>query len=560
MVNNQKEANLKIVSVIIPTLNRATEVADCINSVLQSEYQDLEIIVVDNASADNTVNLINDNFSSNSKIKLIRSKTNLGAAGGRNLGAKQASGEYLLFVDSDNIIDNRAITNLVSFFEKNSDCGMVGPLMLYKDDPNTIWLSFADINMVTSQAKYRGTGEKRSKELPEIIEVGHLPNCFMVSREDFERVNKFDERYFIMYEEADLAARIKKILGKKIFLYSPALVYHNVHLPNKDQPVNFGFNSAYRAYLTARNRVYFMKKNASWLQFLVFSLIFNPLIFLYYEFMLLKRGDFKKAWAYANGNFVGFLKMPKIQTQNISAELEFFDRIAAEHGGMDTISEEAYEIIFNKIKPYLRGSLLEAGCGSGPFGLKIKQNFLNISITGVDINKKFIDLAERTGVYNKLICANLENKDIFFSNSFEVIICPYTVHHFPDISQVINNFFYWLKPGGYLLLIEPNGSNLVLRLSYWLRIILSKFINIKTWASVNESHKSVSELTANLNNFKICSIDSFALQARRKARLSLLNPISILAFIQKILLEFYQYCPFVKFGGSDLIIIAKKNE
>lgn len=298
------------VSVVIPTFNRASDVTDCLNSVLQSDYKSIEVIVVDNASSDDTVAKIEENFRGN--VKLIKAGVNLGAGGGRNRGAKGAVGDYLLFVDSDNVIDKKMIGELVSFFDNHDECGMVGPLMLYKKDSSIIWLYYADINMFTSQAKYRGTGEKDKKQYNEIIEVGHLPNCFMVRRNDFEKMGGFDEKYIVMYEEAELAEKIKKILKKKIYLCSKAITLHNVELPSEhDDKVNFGFVSAQRAYLTGRNRVYFMRKNASLLQFLSFFFIFNPLILLYYEFTLIKRREFKKAIAYFKGNIDGFFNLSR---------------------------------------------------------------------------------------------------------------------------------------------------------------------------------------------------------------------------------------------------------
>jgi len=296
--------NRKLVSVIIPTLNRRDDVVNCISSVLSSDYKEIEVIVVDNASKDNTVKKIQEIFGENYKVRLIQSDINLGAAGGRNKGESYANGEYLLFVDCDNVIDRRMISYLVEFFENKIDCGMVGPLMLFKDNPSLIWIYSADINMWTSRALYQGTGEKDKKQYKEIEEVGHIPNCFMVKKEDFEKIGGFDEKYLIMFEEADLAEKIKKRLKNKIYLYTKAKTYHNVDLPNTDGK-SFGFRSKERAFLTARNRIYFMRKNASIFQLLIFLFFYNPLIFIYYQFFLIKNKQYEKAWFYLRGNIEG---------------------------------------------------------------------------------------------------------------------------------------------------------------------------------------------------------------------------------------------------------------
>ncbi len=292
----------KLVSIIIPTRNKSNKTIRCIESIFKNKYKNVEIIVVDNNSEDNTVDNIKKKYANNKKLKLIEKKINFGASEGRNKGARKAKGEYLLFLDSDNVIHNKMIQYLVDFLEKRSDCGMVGPLMLFKENKRKIWLYFADLNHFTSQAFYKGTNEIDKKQYDEVIRVGHLPNCFMVYKKDFRKVNGFDEKYFIMYEEADFAEKIKK-LNKKIYIYSKAITYHDVPLNRK---IKLGLKSKERAYLTARNRVYYMKKNASLPQLILFFLIFNPLIFLYYELNLLINGEFKKAEAYLKGTIRGF--------------------------------------------------------------------------------------------------------------------------------------------------------------------------------------------------------------------------------------------------------------
>ncbi len=283
-------------------MNRLRDTLSCIESVLSSDYKEIEVIVVDNASSDDTVVRIKEKFEN--QVQLIESNINLGAAGGRNKGALKAKGEYLLFVDCDNVIDRRMISYLVEFFENKIDCGMVGPLMLIKKKPEIIWLYFADIDMCSSQAKYKGTGEEDKGQYDEVIREGHLPNCFMVKKEDFFKIGGFDEKYLIMFEEADLAEKIKKKLKKKIYLYTKAKTYHNVDLPNTDEK-SFGFRSKERAFLTARNRIYFMRKNASIFQLLIFLLFYNPLIFIYYQFFLIKNRQYEKAWFYLKGSIEG---------------------------------------------------------------------------------------------------------------------------------------------------------------------------------------------------------------------------------------------------------------
>lgn len=295
----------QLVSVIVPTFNRSEDVMLCIRSIMDSTYPYLEIIVVDNASTDNTQRKIMA-FDKDRRLRVVLSPTNLGAGGGRNRGAEEANGKYLLFVDSDNVIDRKMISELIHFFEENDDCGIVGPLMLIKSHPDRIWTYFADINMYSSRAFYKGYGEKNHKQYSEKTLTGHIPNCFMVKKADFEKVGGFDEKYFIMYEEADLAERIKRHLKKKIYFFTKAITYHNVEFTEVSDPAIF--RSPERAFLTARNRVYFMKKNAGLFRLIIFSVFFNSFIMLYYLLLLARKSRWTDAGAYLRGNIAGYFE------------------------------------------------------------------------------------------------------------------------------------------------------------------------------------------------------------------------------------------------------------
>jgi GT2 family glycosyltransferase len=268
-----------LVSVIVPTFNRPQEVKECKESIRNSDYPNIEIIVVDN-------NAINH-----------------GAAGGRNRGVEFAKGEYLLFIDDDNIIDRSMISHLVDFFERTEDCIMVGPLMFFKSDPKRVWLSGCRINMLSSKAEYWGTEDAYRSGYDWFVRTGHLPNCFMVRRKDFEAIGGFDERYNVMYEEADFAYRLKRKFKQGAFLYSAAKIYHNIS-PCKRPYI---FESNERAYLVGRNRIYFMRKNTQPWMLVVFLLVFLPFIFLHYEYQLLKVKEFKMAWYFFLGTTRGLI-------------------------------------------------------------------------------------------------------------------------------------------------------------------------------------------------------------------------------------------------------------
>ena len=112
--------NSKLVSVVIVSKDRKKDLIDCIDSYLKSSYKQLEIIVLDNGSRPPLFSWFTKKYPG---VKLITSEFNIGAAAGRNLGLKEAKGEYILFTDDDAYADKNMVENLVAVFENRPDLG-----------------------------------------------------------------------------------------------------------------------------------------------------------------------------------------------------------------------------------------------------------------------------------------------------------------------------------------------------------------------------------------------------------------------------------------------------
>lgn len=254
--------------------------------------------------------------------------------------------------------------------------------------------------------------------------------------------------------------------------------------------------------------------------------------------------------------------------ENIEAETTFFNKISSDE--YDTMTEEVYSYILSEIVPFLNKGedVLEAGCGTGAFGKRLKKSNPTLNITGIDINSKFIEIAQNTGIYKNILCANLEDKTVFVENCFDVIICPYIIHHFLSIQPIIDNMFYWLKPGGFLIIIDPNGSNFILKLSYLIRIFLSHLVDTSSYASINERHISLAKFKRALVKFQLKQIKPFnnfstgekrnIFVLRENINLFPLTFIGTLIYIRKLLFKLYARIPPTKYKGTDIIIMAKK--
>lgn len=300
-----------MISVIIPTYNRAKMVADCVESVLATNYPELEVIVVDDCSPDRTSELLRARFPRETRLKIIRNAKNLMVTGSRNQGRLHASGEYLLFLDHDNIVNNDILVELIACFKRNPQALLVGALTINrrKSGPDTLWSAGNDFNPWTSRPieLYGGMPIEELPPLPEDLPTTYAPNAFMVRRETFDAVKGFDPSIGIMFDESDFGWRVRELGGKGYY----ATRARTLHLGHVDPLVSetplrlLGIETPIRAYHFAKNRITFARRHFTFLQFLSVSSLFAPLSALYYGFVALKNRRADVARAYLKGTLAG---------------------------------------------------------------------------------------------------------------------------------------------------------------------------------------------------------------------------------------------------------------
>lgn len=107
------------VSIIVPAYNVETYIEDCLVSLINQTFKNIEIIVINDGSTDNTLQIINKYVKKDSRIKVI-DQQNQGLSGARNSGLREASGEYISFIDSDDWVDENFIENLYNSAQQNN--------------------------------------------------------------------------------------------------------------------------------------------------------------------------------------------------------------------------------------------------------------------------------------------------------------------------------------------------------------------------------------------------------------------------------------------------------
>jgi GT2 family glycosyltransferase len=224
-------------SVIIVNWNSAEYTIPCVASIVaQTEDLEFEIIVVDNASSDDSCQVIPERCPS---VKLIRSPRNIGFARANNLGFQHSSGRILLFLNPDTELRSPAINLMHACLDSSPDIGVLGCRLLNPDLSlqtscihrfPTILNQAADVERLRQafpRLKLWGMRPLLDPDPGEPVAVEAVSGaCQMVRREVFEQAGLFSPSYFMYMEDLDLCYQVRK-LGKKVcYLGTAAIVHH----------------------------------------------------------------------------------------------------------------------------------------------------------------------------------------------------------------------------------------------------------------------------------------------------------------------------------------------
>lgn len=300
-----------LVSVVIPTYNRAQMVCDCVRSVLATNYPALEVIVVDDCSPDDTGGRIAAEFGGDGRVKYQRNEMNLMVTGSRNAGGRKAAGDYLLFLDHDNVVEPNMIDEMLACFARHDDAKLVGAISInrHKQGPDTVWSAGNFFNRWTSQPVERYAG-RLANELPEFTDdqpTTYAPSAFMVRKETFDSASGFDPEIGMMFDESDFGWRILR-QGGQGYYSARARTLHMGHADPlvEETPLRqLGIEKPRRTYCFARNRLRFARRHFNLLQILSVTLIFAPLSAIYYGLVALKNRRPDIAWSYFRGTLAG---------------------------------------------------------------------------------------------------------------------------------------------------------------------------------------------------------------------------------------------------------------
>ena len=240
---------IPIISVIIVNYNGFGLLKECLDSLRGQTFRDFEIILVDNASSDGSVELVEERYP---EVSLIKNRKNYGYGIGNNRGIAAAKGKYIVLLNNDANADPHFLEALIKTAGNNNRVGMFAPKILNYFNRDII--DSAGLIMYRDGiARGRGRLEKDRGQYNNIEEVIFPSGCAcLYSREMLNDIGSFDEDLFLYLDDVDMGLRAR-IAGWKCKYVPNAIVYHKYSATTKPY-------SALKGFMVERNRIWIMIK------------------------------------------------------------------------------------------------------------------------------------------------------------------------------------------------------------------------------------------------------------------------------------------------------------
>jgi hypothetical protein len=252
---------------------------ECIDSVLETDYLNYEVILVDNGSTDESVKYIQANYGS--RINLIKNKTNLGFSEGFNTGIRKSKGKYITLLSNDMTVSPNWILPIISLMELDSEIGLAGFKRMLYGEKNMIDGIGGYLNL-DGRVKVVASSEEDVGQYDNIIEdLDFIGGAMVIRRKTLEDVGLFDPEYIVYSEDVDLCFRIRK-KGYKVIYVPESILWHKRGRTFK------GIDSSlrYSHYMSGRSRIRF-----AIIHFIIMRLLSTFLIDSVY--LLLSGGSWK---------------------------------------------------------------------------------------------------------------------------------------------------------------------------------------------------------------------------------------------------------------------------
>ncbi len=267
MAKNKSEIKF---SIVIANYNGEKHLRTCLESLLQTSIKNYEIIVIDNNSADTSIEIVNEFVKKDPRVKILRNKTNKGVPFSRNKAIKKATGDILVFLDNDTRVDKNWLKGIIETFSTDETIGALQCKIFDFHKPDVIQEVGMKLYPYTGFGTPLGRGEKDHGQFAKPEEIIALGAALAVRKEVARKVDGFDLKLIHTTDDLDFSWRVW-IAGYRVVFAPNAKVYHytKIHNPN------------YKLYFhLSKNSLRMIIKNyeiSNMVKYLPFSLIINIL-------------------------------------------------------------------------------------------------------------------------------------------------------------------------------------------------------------------------------------------------------------------------------------------
>jgi len=265
------------ISIVIPNYNGKKFLEPCLHSLMNQSCKDYEIIIVDNASSDESLQYIEENWSD---IKLIKNSSNTGFSYAVNQGIEAAQGEFVVLLNNDTIAEENWLENLLIAIEKDSKIFSVCSKMIRYNERDLID-NAGDFYTILGWARKRGDGKSVDEFTEDAKVFSSCAGAAIYRKSIFKIIGDFDINFFAYLEDIDICYRAN-LFGYKNIYCASAKIYHIGSATSGSR------HNKFKVELSARNNIYVIYKNMSKLQLFINSPILLVGFLIKYVYFLFK--------------------------------------------------------------------------------------------------------------------------------------------------------------------------------------------------------------------------------------------------------------------------------
>lgn len=225
---------MKKLGIVICNYNKAEMVVNCIQYIFENTFTDFDVYVVDNASTDNSVEAIKSTYGD--RVTLLVNDENLGGTGGFNTGLRAAfekGYDYLMCVDNDAYLDEKAIEELYNFLEAHQEAGMAASKVYHLEEPGRIQQYGQEINFTDFCTNVPDINVYDDGSMPDFKYVDAAAACaLMVRRSTIEKIGFMSEEFFLYWDDTDWCWRCW-LAGMKVASVGSSLALHQMGAKNE---------------------------------------------------------------------------------------------------------------------------------------------------------------------------------------------------------------------------------------------------------------------------------------------------------------------------------------